>query len=157
MVIDPELAAFLAGPVMTIVGSRDGRNRAEIGRGVGTRVITAGVVEVVVSGWQWPATLANLRANGAAAITFANPADYVCYQIKGQAALRPAEAADLALSAGYIAAMTAALAALGVEQALSAQWLTNRGPVVVRTAVESVFIQTPGPRAGTAMPAEPPA
>ncbi|MCF1503788.1 hypothetical protein [Afifella sp. H1R] len=155
MRIDQELADFIASPVMMIVGTRDRANRAEIGRGVGAwSVPDASAVEIVVSAWQWGATVANLRDTGAAAITFTRPVDYVSYQVKGRALVGEAPPAARDRSARYIAAMTEALAALGVTPAMSSLWLSGREPVLVRLAIEAVFHQTPGPRAGKEVEAE---
>ena len=149
MRIDSELAAFLSSPVMIILGSRDAQGGPDIGRGVGARVDSeAGVLEVVLSGWQWPGTVANVRNSGRAAVTFARPHDYVTYQIKGSAQIVEIDAGALLLSSRYIDEITAVLCELGLERRLIAHWLTQREAVVVRLPIESVFIQTPGSKAG---------
>src|SRR5262245_26107847 len=76
MRIDNELATFLSSPVMTILGTCDTHGSPEIGRGVGSRVDSeTGLLEVVLSSWQWPGTVANVRSHGRAAVTFARPHD----------------------------------------------------------------------------------
>ena len=149
MRIDNELATFLSSPVMTILGTCDAQGSPEIGRGVGARVDSeTGVLEVVLSSWQWPGTVANVRNNGRAAVTFARPHDYVTYQVKGPAQFVEPDAQALLLSSRYINDITVVLCQLGLERRQIDHWLTHREPVVVRLPIESVFIQTPGSKAG---------
>jgi hypothetical protein len=149
MKLDAELAAFLASPVMIIIGTRDGGNRPAIGRAVGATVdADAGSVELVVSAWQWPDTIADLRHGSRIAVTFARPADYVSYQLKGVATVRAALADDLVHAQRYMAAIVDVLAGLGLDRSLAAPWVTEREAVVVRLEVEAIFVQTPGARAG---------
>lgn len=152
MLIDRELAAFLTSPVMIIVGTSDQHGKPEIGRGVGAKVdAAAGAVELVLSAWQWPGTVENLRANGRVAVTFARPSDYVSYQVKGRATVRSVQAGDIVLSEGYMAGIVAALGDLGLAPGLAAPWLTNREAVVARILLAEIYVQTPGPQAGTAL------
>ncbi|MEW5421602.1 pyridoxamine 5'-phosphate oxidase family protein [Amorphus sp. 3PC139-8] len=147
-----DLAEFMTSPVMMIVGTRDRAGRPDIGRAVGARTTVDGSgLELVVSAWQYGATIDNLRHGGAIAITFVRPSDYVCYQIKGKASVSEAGPAGLVLSARYIAAMTETLALLGVTPEMSGAWLTSREPTLVRVMPEAVFVQTPGPGAGAAL------
>jgi hypothetical protein len=149
MQIRSELAAFLTSPVMIILGTCDAHGGPDIGRGVGARVDgDAGVVEVIVSGWQWPETVANVRATGRAAITFARPSDYASYQVKGPASIGEPDADALALSARYIDDITTILGALGLERRLMTHWLTDRDAVVLRMEMDAIFVQTPGSKAG---------
>jgi hypothetical protein len=149
MRIGSELATFLSSPVMIILGSCDARGAPDIGRGVGARVDTeTGLLEVILSGWQWPETVANVRANARAAITFARPNDYVTYQLKGPAQIVEPDAQALEISSRYIGDITQLLCALGLERQLIVGWLTQRDAVILRMRIESVFVQTPGSRAG---------
>jgi predicted pyridoxine 5'-phosphate oxidase superfamily flavin-nucleotide-binding protein len=149
MKLDAELAAFLASPVMIIIGTSDDSGRPEIARAVGARIDPdRGVVELVVSAWQWPATIADLRTRGRIAVTFARPSDYVSYQLKGAARIRPAGADDLELAARYMESIVEVLAGLGLDRRLAAPWITDREAVVARIEVQSVYVQTPGVRAG---------
>jgi hypothetical protein len=153
MKLEPELAAFLASPVMIIVGTRDPGNRPEIGRAVGSTVdADAGIVDLVVSAWQWPATVANLRGGSRVAVTFARPSDYVSYQAKGAGRVRPAHAADLDVARRYMTAIVEVLAGLGLDRRLAAPWVTERDAVVVTLEVDAIYVQTPGARAGQRVP-----
>ncbi|WP_142850881.1 hypothetical protein [Telmatospirillum sp. J64-1] len=149
MRLDQDLASFMGSPVMIILGTSDDALQPEIGRGVGALVWPEkGQVELVISAWQWPGTLANVRANGRLSVTFARPSDYVSYQVKGRACVVPATKDHLARAAAYIDAVGAVLAELGLGRDIAAPWLVNRDPAVLSLSVESVFVQTPGAKAG---------
>ena len=155
MRLDAELAAFLTSPVMIIIGTRDAGNRPAIGRAVGASVdADAGIVELVVSGWQWPDSIANLRQGSRIAVTFARPSDYVSYQAKGVASVRAALADDLDRARRYMAAIVEVLAGLGLDRSLATPWVTEREAVLVRFEVEAIYVQTPGARAGQQLAAQ---
>jgi hypothetical protein len=147
--IDATLASFLESPVMIIVGSCDDGLLPQIARAAGAIVDRAkGHVDLIVSSWQWPQTIANVRRNGRLAVTFARPADYVSYQLKGRAAIIAASAAHRQCAQHYIEAMTETFAGLGLDRAVAAPWLIDLEPQVLRLAVERIFVQTPGEKAG---------
>ena len=147
--LDEGLIEFLGRPLMCILAGADAAGRPSAGRGVGVAVLEGGErVEVVFSAWQWPRLEADIRATGRVAATFVRPSDYVSYQVKGEAAVRAAGAADLARAARFIAAATGELEGLGVPPALIAPWLTTREARVSRIVVREVYVQTPGPQAG---------
>jgi hypothetical protein len=152
MYLDPAMAAFMTSPVMIIIGSRDGSRQPAIGRGLGVRIENE-TVELVFSAWQWPATRANLRANGDVAITFSRPADYVTYQLKGRAAIRDCVPSDLERCKRYCKEITEVLRSLGLPPQLIAPLLSDRDLVAARVQITDVFVQTPGPRAGEPLPA----
>lgn len=149
MRLSDDLRQFIASPVMIIIGTRDSANRPAVGRAVGARVVDAGTVEFLYSAWQWPETHRNLAANGEAALTFARPADYVAYQLKGNARLRAATPADQALTSRYQADIHAMFAGLGLPAELVAPWLADRELAAARLRVRELYVQTPGPSAGT--------
>jgi hypothetical protein len=147
--IDAALAAFLESPVMIIVGSCDDGLLPQIARAAGAIVDRAkGSIDLIVSGWQWPQTIADVRRNGRLAVTFARPADYVSYQLKGRATVIPASAAHRQCALHYIEAMTQTFVGLGLDRAVAAPWLVDLEPQVLRLAVETIFVQTPGEKAG---------
>ena len=148
--IDAALAAFLESPVMIIVGSCDDGLLPQVARAAGAVVDRAtGRIDLIVSGWQWPQTIANVGRNGRLAVTFARPADYVSYQLKGRAAIIPASLAHRERAQHYIKAMTETFAGLGLDRAVAAPWLIDLEPQVLRLAVEAIFVQTPGEKAGS--------
>jgi hypothetical protein len=149
--VDAELAAFMASPVMIIIGTCDAAGRPEVARGCGALVRgDAGEVDIVVSGWLWPATLRNLATGGVAAATFARPADYVTYQVKGEATLAAPTPRHLDAARDYERDIRRVFAGLGLEKRLVDPWITQREPAVLRLAIAEVYVQTPGPRAGRA-------
>jgi predicted pyridoxine 5'-phosphate oxidase superfamily flavin-nucleotide-binding protein len=108
--LDADLAAFIESPVMQIVGTADATRRPGIARGVGAwRARDPDTIDLVLSAWQWPETVANIEANGRIAVTFSRPSDYVTYQIKGTATLRPADDGEIERSAGYMVAIVSTL------------------------------------------------
>lgn len=149
MLIDQELAAFMESPVMIIMGSCDDDLVPQISRAAGAIVhATDGRVDLIVSSWQWPVTVSNVRGNGRLSATFARPNDYVSYQIKGLASVLPASAEHQRRAKRYIEAMSATLAGLGLDPHISAPWFADHDPVIFSLLVETVFIQTPGDQAG---------
>lgn len=149
MLINQELAAFMASPVMIILGTRDASLAPEIARAVGAVVRREeGCVDLMVTEWQWPGTVANVRANGQLAATFARPSDYVSYQVKGHATAVPATAEHTTLARRYMESMVSTLGGLGLEQRIVAPWLVDRYLVVLRLSVAEIFVQTPGAKAG---------
>ena len=149
MIIDAERASFIESAVMIIVGTCDDELRPKIARAVGAIFDTAaGCVDLIVSDWQWPETIANVRLNGRLAVTFARPSDYVSYQVKGRATVMPALAGHRASAKRYIESMTASLVGNGLDVRVTVPWLVDREPLVLRLAPEMIFVQTPGDKAG---------
>jgi hypothetical protein len=149
MRIDAELAAFMESPVMIIVGACDDALLPQIARAAGVLVeASKGRLDLIVSAWQWPEAIANVRQNGRLSVTFARPSDYVSYQVKGRATVKPAAAVHRACAAAYVSAMTATLVGNGLDRAVTEPWLVDREPVVLRLTVETLFLQTPGDKAG---------
>lgn len=152
MQLSADLVGFLASPVMMIVGTCDAANRPSIARGSGAAVsVGVDTVSIFISRPQWPQTIANLRENGRMAITFARPSDYVSYQLKGKATLRDADATDIVRSERYTADMFAVLSNLGVAVDLATPWFARQDIVVAILEPAEIYVQTPGPRAGTAL------
>jgi hypothetical protein len=144
-----EIAGFIESPVMQIIGSSNSARRPEIGRAVGAWVSSGDdTIDLVTSAWQWPETVANLRENGRIAVTFARPSDYVSYQLKGQATIRPAGPEEVERSSQYIVAIVSTQMRLGMLPELIMPVLSNRDPMLITMRVASVFVQTPGSRAG---------
>jgi hypothetical protein len=151
MLIEGDLARFLSEPVTIILGATDAGGRPEIGRGLAGAVVAEDMVEMVLSRTQWPATAANVVGTCRLSATFTRPADYVSYQLKGSASVRLAEAEDRGRAERYITEMRATFAVLGLAPDFVDAWLQTEDPVVLRLAVEAVFVQTPGLRAGVAL------
>jgi hypothetical protein len=107
-----------------------------------------GCIDLMVSEWQWPKTVANVRANGQLAVTFARPSDYVSYQVKGHATVVPTTAEHTTLAWHYIESMASTLGELGLEQRIVAPWLIDRDLVALTLSAQEIFVQTPGAKAG---------
>lgn len=153
MRITPELATFIAGPVLMTLATRDAANRPIVGRGSGGRVLgDPDRVEVAVSAYLWPETVANVEENGMLATTFVQPTDYRAFQLKGRATVRPTDPEDVARARAYVAETERLLADQGVPLELIRYWLTARDIRIVSLTVDRAFEQTPGPRAGVALP-----
>lgn len=149
MRLDQDLTDFMSSPVMIILGTSSNALQPDIGRAIGALVRPEeGKIELVLSAWQWPDTVSNVKSNGRLSVTFARPSDYVSYQVKGRAGVVPATSEHLARAKAYIDAIAAVLGELGLEREISAPWRVDRDPVALRLAVESVFVQTPGAKAG---------
>jgi len=148
MVIDDELADFVASHVMIIVGTAG----PEIARAVGARADRAAHrLDLLVSAWQWPEAVAGLVPGSRIAVTFARPADYVSLQVKGAVEdVGAADDGDRDRAAGYIAGITETLTGLGLDPLVIEPWQSDRELMRLRIRPEAVFVQTPGPQAGLA-------
>ncbi|PWR18853.1 hypothetical protein DKG75_17925 [Zavarzinia compransoris] len=145
------MAAFIEGPVMTVLAARDDALRPSIGRGIGTRCLAGGTLaDTLVPRALWPAVTANLHPGWPLALTFVDAASYQSFQVKAQIeALAPADAADLDLARRYRALVMAKLTALGVTNEQMAWWLSERDLMRVRYRPLDLYRQTPGPGAGS--------
>lgn len=151
MKLDDELLEFVSGPVLLVVGAADAARRPAIGRGMGVRVGDGDQIDVMLSRWQWPDVVRNIGASGRLALTAARASDYVTYQLKGAASLREAGADDLECARRYWLAITEVLGQSNVPAYVPGQWTPDRDMVAARLSVAEVYIQTPGPNAGTAL------
>ncbi|PWR24780.1 hypothetical protein [Zavarzinia aquatilis] len=149
--IDNAIAEFVEGAVMTILASRDQGFHPAIGRGVGTRRAADGhLLDTMVSRAQWPDLIANLAPGAPLAVTFVAPDDYRTFQIKGVIeAVTPASDGDRAFTHAYHRDIHRVLTALGVTEGQIGFWLTDADLWCLRYRPTDVFVQTPGPRAGT--------
>ncbi|HUR35962.1 MAG TPA: pyridoxamine 5'-phosphate oxidase family protein [Vicinamibacterales bacterium] len=147
--IDGELAAFLEEGIAIHLGTRNAQLEPDGARVVAVRVdadathIVAFVPEVAAQ-----RVLANLEANGQAALVFARPPDERACQLKGTfAGARPATADDRALVDAQWSRWLARLATIGYPLVTFDNW-TTWPCVAVRVRVNAIFNQTPGPGAG---------
>jgi len=149
MLIDQDLAVFMESPVMIILGSCDDLLQPQIGRAAGAIVdAQQGRVDLIVCAQEWPMTVANVRQNGRLSATFARPVDYVSYQAKGRASVMAASDMHRTCSKGYIETMTSTLVALGLDRSVATPWFADRELLALSLFVETVFVQTPGEKAG---------
>lgn len=156
MRLDDELLEFLRRPLMCIIAAVDGDGRPSAGRGIGLHVLEdRETLDVSFSAWQWPRLESSIRQTGRLAVTFVSPSDYVTFQIKGPAAMRNTEAADLDRADRFMAEATGELASLGVPPSIIEPWLAAREARVARMGASEIYVQTPGPHAGMSTGARP--
>lgn len=132
-----------------LVGTRDRLLVPEAARGFGLRVEADGRELAVFLPHVWgKRTVANLRDNGRIAVAAARPVDHRSVQIKGSLVeIRDGDDADLAAIERYRALLVADFAAYGYPPRILLRF-TAWPCHVVRFAVEALYEQTPGPRAG---------
>lgn len=158
---DPGWNAFLAGGVSVVVAGRDGDGRPALMRAVGAR-FDAGMrrLTVYLSASRSVGLLRGIGDNGAIAVVISKPTTHQTVQLKGKdAALRPLDREDIERVDGYVRSMTQELAALGFPAAFvdalfdadPPSGIDARDLVAVGFTPAEAFVQTPGPRAGTAL------
>lgn len=151
MKLQGELAEFLVGPVLLVVSAADGDRRPAIGRAIGARICGPTDIEVILSRWQWPEAFRNIASSGRLALTASRARDYETYQLKGAASVREAEAEDIECARRYWTALNDELGRENVPAYIVAQWTADREMVAARMTVAEVYVQTPGPLAGTSL------
>nr|WP_166181247.1 hypothetical protein [Altererythrobacter segetis] len=151
MNLEPDLAEFLTGPVLLIVSAADDRCRPAIGRGVGASIVGVDAIEVILSRWQWPDVVRNIVSSGRLALTASRARDYVTYQLKGPAKIRDATPEDIECAQHYWAAITDELGRQNVPAYIVSQWSPDRDIVAAQLSVAEIYVQTPGPLAGTSL------
>ncbi|MFZ2870500.1 hypothetical protein [Zavarzinia sp.] len=155
--IDSAIADFVEGAVMTVLASRNESHHPAIGRGVGTRGAEGGrLLDTMVSRAQWPRLIGNLSPGDPLAATFVAPDDYRTYQVKGVVEMiAPATDDDRAVALAYHRQIHRLLTSLGVTEGQIRFWLTDSDLYRLRYRPTDVFVQTPGPRAGSRLEPRP--
>lgn len=151
--IDAAHAAFLEGAVSIIVSSCGTGLRPSLMRAVGCRVAQdLREVTVLLNGKQAAPVLADIAANGRAAVVYSEPSTHRTLQLKTAAARAvPLEEGDLVLMARYRELMTAEIARIGFGVALVEAMLycPPEDAIALCFLPDAAFQQTPGPGAGT--------
>jgi hypothetical protein len=152
---DAELAAFMQGGISLNIGACGADLRPSVARAVGCRIAQdRRTVRILVSQVQAAPVLEHVRATGALAAVFSEPATHRTVQLKGvDASVEPAGAADLGAAATYRQAFIDHLEPLGYAPALIGALLAcpDADLVAVRFTPMAAFSQTPGPDAGRAL------
>lgn len=147
--VSPELAAFLGSGLSVVVGTRDADLRPECAFAAGLEAHAGGArVTLYLAAEPAARTIANLRENGAVAITASRPVDYRTFQLKGRAVRVeevPEDCRDAPIACRE--ALAGQLEAVGWERSLTRR-LSVWPCVAVEVELAAVFEQTPGPRAG---------
>ena len=147
--IDRELAAFLQEGVGIHIGTRNEARQPNGARAIAVAVEDDGAHLVVyVAQVAAARLLADLQANGQAAVSFGRPIDDRACQVKGVfAGVRDATDAErdsvLAQWNGFLGS----LERIGIPRAATRTWVTWPA-VAIRLRANALFNQTPGPDAG---------
>jgi hypothetical protein len=147
--LDASLISFVEQGLSIFMGTRNANLEPN-----GARVIAVKVDEdgrhlvAYVPAVDADAVVADLEANGQAALAFARPADDRACQIKGERlSIRRAEPAELELVQTQWDRNVSQLAAVGIPAVATQRWSTWPC-IAIRLRVTAAFDQTPGPDAG---------
>lgn len=154
--LSEELAELIASGVDVYVATRDAEYTPESMLAMGVKIHGDGcAITVYLPEATSAPTLANLKSNGQIAICLTRPRDHRSVQLKGSVKhVRASEAADRELQSVFRAALVEQFAGVGIPRSASRRlvWWPS---VAVEVAVNAVFQQTPGPRAGEPLAGEP--
>jgi hypothetical protein len=147
---DRKVIEMIGSHPSIIVGTCDRACVPGIARAFGARIIPGRAsIDVFVSGWPGPNTLANIQQNNRVAVTFTSPETFEAYQIKGRAvAWGECTAEDHDLSRVFTETIRQRIAALHEPPELVRVTFTARGLFRITVDAESVFVQNPGKNAG---------
>lgn len=155
--LSPEHIAMIDKGVSAIVASRNAANRPSLMRAVGAGISADGAeITVYLSRSQSRQLLQDVAATGQLAVVFSEPLSHRTVQVKAQAArLRAADDSDLPCLRRYLASMEYEVGCVGFDAVFVRAMLACRleDTVAIRFAPSQAFDQTPGPRAGSALPA----
>lgn len=151
-VLSPQHAAFLQSGVSIIAASRNAANIPSVVRCLGCRVgADDGTVLLLLAASQGEALLTDIRACGAIAVVFSNPASHQTLQLKASdAAVVTVTAEDMTVVEAYRQRMLVELDRVGFGETFARAFFESRPEdlVGIRFTPEAAFDQTPGPRAG---------
>lgn len=149
--IPSELTEFLESGISILVGSRDARLTSEFARGMSARIHEGGTeLTVWIAAPTAARTLANIADNGRLAVCFA-AISHRSFQFKGTAtSVRPADPSERPMLERYRAAIAQHWGQIGMPPRLTHRMIVWPAHAITMN-VESVFQQTPGPGAGTAL------
>jgi hypothetical protein len=151
--ISPRVVELLHGPAYIQLATRDEALRPSHTAVVGAMVHEdRETVTVLVPAARAERPLSNLRNNGRAALCVAL-ASHEAYQLKGPyVSSRPADDADLARQEAYRQALFADAVRAGYPEDIARRLTLGFAytpAVAITFHAEEVFLQTPGPQAGT--------
>lgn len=156
--LDPKHAAFIgkAGISINVASCAEGR-LPRIARATGVRVSEDGCrVAVLVAGEQYAPLIEAVRGSRAVAAVFSLPSTHETIQLKAvDAEVQEPAPGDVELADRYVGAFAVELAALGypAEVIRTMLWCDPAELRVIAFTPTAAFLQTPGPRAGTPLPA----
>jgi|SRR5262245_13436014 len=112
---------------------------------------------VLVAGSQAELFMKAIRATGMIAATFTQPSTHISVQLKGMDATSArARAADIELSKLTVDRFVADAAPLGYPEDVlrTVFWSDPADLIAITFSPTAAFLQTPGPRAGEALPSK---
>jgi hypothetical protein len=143
-----ELVDFVESGVSILVGTRDRELRPHGTRAMGAIAVGRTRVTIFLPVACAERAVADLKDNGAIAITFSRPSDHVSIQLKGKSVgSRDATIEDRFVQERYRAAFFEQLQVCGVSRS-NAKRFAYFPSVAIDVEIDSVFQQTPGPHAG---------
>jgi hypothetical protein len=147
--LDEALRERISGGLSVSVGTASPDGEPASCRAVGFALAaTPGVLTVYLPVATAAEAIANIASTGRLTVTLTHPHTNAALQLKGRSSrVRVAAEADRAAIEAWVQAFAGLLAELGMPIGLTLR--LNRWPAfAVEVAVEAVFEQTPGPRAG---------
>lgn len=154
--LTPDLIAMIDGGVSTIVSSCDAALRPSIMRAVGSAIAPDGrSISVYLSRRQSRQLLQDVTATGHIAVVFSQPFSHRTLQVKATSArTRSALPADQPVLQRYLLAMQDEVSRVGFDPAYTRAMLAHQFDdlVVISFEPSQAFDQTPGPKAGAALP-----
>lgn len=152
-VLAEEVVEFMASGVDVYVATRDAELEPEAVLAMGIRAHDdrKRVTVYIPAPFAGP-TRKNLEHNGQVAITLERPGDALAVQLKGRSlGIKPSDDIDRERQLVFRSALVEQLAVAGVPRATTRRlvWWPS---VAVEVEVDSIFQQTPGPKAGEPMP-----
>lgn len=154
----PEHIAMVDKGVSTIVASRDAALRPSLMRAVGSRITPDGSeITVYLARSQSRQLLQDLAATGQIAVVFSEPNTHRTLQVKASGVTgRAADESDLPALQRYRESMEWEICSIGHAAALVQAMLAFQleDLVAISFSPSAAFDQTPGPKAGRALPSD---
>ncbi|WP_247879404.1 hypothetical protein ACHMW5_06160 (plasmid) [Azospirillum melinis] len=150
------ILTFLERGVSLVVSSSDRANRPRVGRALAVQVpADAAWIGVCLDRTANAALLAAVAETGRFALAATEPSTHLSIQLIGDdATVTAADAEATALAARHVDAFAAELALIGYGDAFTRALMAHDPATlaVVRFCPSRLYDQTPGPKAGTAVP-----
>jgi hypothetical protein len=157
--LDEDNAAFIQSGVSVVAASRGDDLVPSIGRASGCRVSAdRRAVTIFVPASQAAEFIDDVRASGRIAVVFSRPSTHRTLQVKADdARVRPPRPDEPAIVARYVEVFAREVEPLGHSAAQARALLECRDDdlVAIDLTPNAAFEQTPGPKAGTPLPAAP--
>jgi hypothetical protein len=140
----------------TYLATHDARLQPALGRAAGFKLEDSGAMLLLLPKPVAEPTLGNLRDNGRFSFTVVNIGNFDSYQIKGRVtSIDEPSPQELVLKELYLTKFSNELRALGYPPSFCDGFDRARGfmapapAYALRCQAEEVFVQTPGPKAGS--------